>query len=179
MKLKHGWLLVLWVAAGAALASTVIPLNLTTLARKADVIGVGRCLESKVVWSADHTRIYTDWTVAVEQAVKGAPGAKLVVRQLGGELDGRGMIAAGVPRLVQGQEVVLFLGASQEQGVRRVLGLSQGLFPVAADPQTGQKLVNENPAWAGATAGASGGQPVQVPLDQFLAQVRKALEVKP
>ena len=179
MKPKYGGLLVLLVATGSALASTVIPLSLTTLARKAEVIVVGRCLASKVVWNADHSRIYTDWTVALEQTVKGAPGAKLVVRQLGGELDGKGMTAAGVVKLEAGEEVVLFLGPGQEQGVRRILGLSQGQFPVGTDPQTGQKLVQENPAWAGAAKSQAGNQPVPIPLDQFLAQVRQALEVKP
>jgi len=179
MKLKQGLFFFLFLAAGAALASTVIPMDLTALAGQADAVVLGRCLESKVVWNAAHTRIYTDWTVAVDQTVKGSPGQKLVVRQLGGELDGIGMIAAGVKRLAPGEEVVLFLGSRQEQGVRRILGLSQGQFPVATDPRTGQKFVNPNPAWASAFASQTKSQPLQLPLDQFLAQVRQALEVKP
>ena len=178
-KLERSLFLVLFFAAGAALASTVLPMDLTALALQADAVVLGRCLGSKVVWNAAHTRIYTDWTVAVDQTLKGSPGQKIVVRQLGGELDGVGMIAAGITRLAPGQEVVLFLGSRQEQGVRRTLGLSQGLFPVTTEPQTGRKSVRTSSALVSSTASQTGSQAAELPLDQFLAQVRKILEAKP
>ena len=91
----------------------------------------------------------------MDRTVKGSPGAKLVVRQLGGELDGIGMIASGVTRLAPGAEAVLFLGSRQEEGVRRILGLSQGQFPVyhrspdrtksrEPEPGLGQRLRQSN-----------------------------------
>jgi hypothetical protein len=180
-KWKAGFFAGLFLGGGLAGASTVIALDLKALSQQAEVIVLGRCLESSVRWNADRTRIYTDWTVAVDQAVKGAPGQQVVVRQLGGELDGKGLLVSGVVRLSAGEEAVLFLGPARE-GVRRILGLSQGHFRVQTDPVTGRKWVWQPAVSAPATAASSptGASAVQVSLDEFLAQVRKAAaEAKP
>lgn len=160
--LTAGWLLV-----GAAGASTVIALNLNSLSRQAEVIVLGRCRHASVHWNADRTRIYTDWTVAVAQAVKGTPGEQVIVRQLGGELDGIGLMVSGAVRMSAGEEVILFLRPAEE-GVYRVLGLSQGHYRVHTDAVSGAKWVT--PA-AQPRPGAERGQ---IPLEEFLGQVRKA-----
>lgn len=175
MNTRRLLLLAAFLAAGAAGAATVIPADLAALSRSAEVIVVGRCLESRTLWSADHTRIYTDTTVEVGRAVKGASGAKLVVRQLGGEIDGKGMIAAGVVRLVPGEEAVLFL-TPEVEGVRRIYGLHQGRLTVATDPATGRKTVSPGPALLPPARGQSTPPPAAISLDVFLAEVQRLAE---
>jgi len=178
MKSKLVLLWGLFLAGAAASAGTIIALDLKALTQRAEVIVLGRCLESSVRWNAERTRIYTDWTVAVDQAIKGAPVGKVIVRQLGGELEGKGMIVAGVNRLTLGEEVVLFLGPA-EDSARRIVGLSQGRFTVQTDPQTGRKQVRTGSVPSGALASQSSASAAPIPLDQFLAQVRAMAEIKP
>src|SRR5262249_46122134 len=74
-------------------------------------------------------RVYTDATLDVSACLKGACPSTLTVRQLGGELDGRGVAIEGAPRLVDGAEVVLFLRPRRD-GAFGVVGMAQGAFAV-------------------------------------------------
>ena len=177
MKFRLTFVLPVLLAALAAGASTVIRMDLAALSRGADLVVLGAGRSATVRWNAEKTRIYTDTVVAVEQTVKGAAVKEVVVRQLGGEIDGLGMIASGVLHLNPGEEVVLFLGPDQD-GYRRILGLWQGRFTVLTDPADGKKWVNALPDLSGTGARAEG-EAGRVPLIEFLAQVRKALAVKP
>lgn len=75
--------------------------------------------------------IYTDWTINVDRTYWGEHQATRVVRLPGGVLaNGYGSMIPGMPRLVLGEEVVLFLSAESEEGMRVPVGLSQGKYRI-------------------------------------------------
>src|SRR6185312_11756962 len=74
----------------AAHATVLVPLDTRALTQRAERIVLGT-VESEVSrWSGDHQAIYTDVTIAVTRAYKGAvkPGERVVVRREGGVVDG-------------------------------------------------------------------------------------------
>jgi len=121
-------LLALW-GIGSADAATVLRLELPEVTARADHIVHGDVVELRAVWSDDHRRIYTDAEVRVRDTLKGEPNARIMVRLLGGEIDGVGQIIPGAPRLRVGEEVVLLLVDRPDGG--RIIGLAQGHFRIA------------------------------------------------
>jgi hypothetical protein len=121
--------LVLALAAPAG-ATTIRSVGLQAAGKAATVVarGVVRGVEVRLVGD----RIYTDAEIAVLECVKGRCGASLVVRQLGGELDGEGVTVAGSARLDAGAEVVLMLRPRRD-GAWAPVGMAQGVYRVERD----------------------------------------------
>jgi hypothetical protein len=66
------------------------------------------------------------------------------VRLPGGVLpDGRGLVLPGMPRLVQGEEVLLFLSREGKTGLRLPVGLAQGRLRIERAPDGTRRLVRE------------------------------------
>src|SRR5262249_21744048 len=70
--------------------------------------------------------------VDVESCGRGACGASVTVRQLGGELGGRGTAVEGAARFAAGDEVLLFL-RPRSDGTFAPVGMVQGVFRVERD----------------------------------------------
>jgi len=70
----------------------------------------------------------TDFTIDVEEVLKGhVAGRSVIVRQLGGtRTDGLAMLVAGLPILLEGERVLLFL--SERDGVLRTVEFALGIF---------------------------------------------------
>src|SRR3989304_1353043 len=73
------------VAGGPAQGATVEAMTLEEMAQRADLIFVGRSVDSRADWNAQHTRIYTYTTFEVERFLKGGAGERQVaLRTWGG-----------------------------------------------------------------------------------------------
>ena len=118
----------------------------------------------------------------LQQPEKGSPGAKMIVSEPGGGVDGVEMCIDGVPRPRDGEELILFLYRTPI-GFWRARGLGQGRFRVLRDTRTGEAAVHSDLEGAGLV------EPLRapdrsstdlrglygMPLDQFKASVRAVL----
>jgi MYXO-CTERM domain-containing protein len=116
--------------AGVASATTAVGLSLPELGAAASHVVSGRVLDRRATEVGG--RIYTDTVIAVDDCWKGACAATVTVRQLGGELGGRGLHVEGQAALPVGGEVVLFLRLAPF-GTHRLIGMAQGAFLVRRD----------------------------------------------
>lgn len=80
-----------------------------------------------VAWDASHRRLHTYSELQVTDSLKGGSPAALVIRTVGGELNGVGQRVEGAPTFASGEQVVLFLEpAPDEAGVYLVSALAAG-----------------------------------------------------
>ncbi|HEX6836237.1 MAG TPA: hypothetical protein VF334_06665 [Polyangia bacterium] len=114
----------------AAHATVLVPLDTRALTDRAERIVLGT-VESQVSrWSSDHQAIYTDVTIRVSRAYKGAvkPGERVVVRREGGVVDGMGMRVYGAASFTVGEEVVVFM--ETRGNAMWTVGMTQGKLRV-------------------------------------------------
>ncbi|MBK8479658.1 MAG: hypothetical protein IPL40_00545 [Proteobacteria bacterium] len=182
--------------AGAGLApalssATVMPrMSLRDLVGSAERIFVGTALSATAQWSEDGRFIVTDTIVRVDQALDGsAGGGTVVVRELGGSVDGIGMRVAGSTELPAGRQLLLFTRRASA-GRLRVVGMRQGAYLLAQNARgrtvaqrslEGLTLRPTTPAGPAATttspstrAAAAAGSS-ELLLDTFVAQVRETV----
>jgi len=113
--------------AGPARGATVLHLSFEELTGRSDAVVRGRVVGSTPKLNAAAGRISTFTVVEVIEAIKGAPGKRVTVRQPGGEVGGIGQAVAGAARFAPGEEVVLFLQrAPDDATVFHVLSMSAG-----------------------------------------------------
>lgn len=142
---------------GLASATLLRPLSLDDLIHKADRVLVAEVIGARCV--AEGGRIYTHTEVRVREELrgKGQPtGSTLLVRQLGGELDGLVMGIAGTPELRPGAAYLLFLDSDDRgQPYHYVVGFSQGVYRVDATGEELHRPKAEVVRWAGTSAPAA------------------------
>lgn len=124
-------LLLLAAFAPQARASMVEALDLAELVRSADQVVVARVIAQESHYD-EHGRIVTDVHMQVEHSEKGhdAPGALVVVRRLGGVVNGIGMRVEGEPSFEEGELVLLFGTRRSGHNVLWPVGMSQGAMQV-------------------------------------------------
>jgi len=101
-------------------AMTVRALSLEELARRADRIFVGTCIEVRQV-RGEFGQPITEITFRIIEPIKGVSADRVMIRQLGGQL---------LPGYSVGQEVLLFLHPESPTGLTSPVGLGQGIFTV-------------------------------------------------
>jgi len=116
--------------AAIASATSIIPISLEQLSKRADLVVEARAINSHSEWNAQHTDIYTFTRFAVTKTLKGASTKEVTVRQLGGKVGHIRQTVAGVRGWQPGEESVLFLRSSEAGGVMSVVGLMQGNFRI-------------------------------------------------
>lgn len=132
----------LMVATGVGSATTVIPLSVENLTQISSHVVEGHAVSSWAQWNAAHTVIFTYTEFQVSRTLKGQTGSAVVVRQLGGSLDGITEKVAGVRHWQTGDQALLFLRPGEAQdGSLVVTGLMQGNFLVYHAPN-GETLVS-------------------------------------
>ncbi len=170
--------LIALLAAPSAPAATLVYLPFEEQVDRAEVVAVGRVAGKESRWDDNRTVILTRVRFTVEEAVKGEPGAELAISVLGGTVGEISQSVQGVPEFVDGRRYVLFLERLPQGGEFRVLGLSQGSYPVATDRQ-GSSRVGPSLAAAGDTQ-FIGGKPTEQSggqtLPEFLARIRGRLQ---
>ena len=117
--------------AGPARATVLGFLDEAALTRQADSVVRGRVIAQSV--ALVDGRLWTDSTLEVSEVLKGRlrPGARMLVRQPGGERGGVGMRVVGVARFSVGEEVVLF--ARWSAGRHLPVGMAQGKYRLVQD----------------------------------------------
>jgi hypothetical protein len=169
----------LFLQSAIARASLVEALDLATLVADADQVVVG-----KVVAQTSHYdkrgQIVTDTTLQVEEVLKGdqVPGAAILVRRLGGEVDDIGMRVAGEASFTTGESVLVF-GARLKSGEAwRTVGMSQGAVRITE--RDGVRWAHSAANGVAAVRRAGNGQlkraqlavPEPRPLEDLLGEIR-------
>ena len=132
----------------------MLKLSLEELNSGADLIAIGKVVQKECRWGEKPRWIYTYVTLAVDEYIKGEGGKQVIVRHIGGEVGGKGLIAGGMPRFRQGEEVLVFLGKAEDnsaaldmrgdtRGIYRVCGFAQGKYEIFED-ETGTRMVRNN-----------------------------------
>jgi len=86
-------------------------------------------------------RIETEYTFDVDRTFLGEETSERVVRIPGGVLpNGNGLLLPGLPQIVAGEDVLLFLSEAGSSGVRMPVGLSQGKFRVETSLDGSRRL---------------------------------------
>jgi hypothetical protein len=162
-----------------ALATTMISLDVPSMAKSADAIVQGTVTSLQPRWTQDHHRIITDVRIEVTEAIKGAPPKTLVVMQPGGVVGDVGQRVAGTAQFEAGEEVVLFL---EKRGAERfaIVGMSQGKFRVERSSDGTAAFVIPDPEAEALLVDPVTRQPVSknsapMKLDAFKTQIRTAM----
>ena len=155
--------------AGIADATTIVGMNERALARAADAIVIGTIGDIETVASAEGA-INTLVTIDVERAVKGRVGARVTLKQPGGQLGERGLWIAGSPRFARGERQLLFLSAARD-GTARTTALGLGQFTLTPHPRSAETMAARAPS-----AHTLGARPVRrIRLARLLRTIARAL----
>ena len=138
------------LVAGTAWSATVLQFDWEQMAKRADRIVEGTVTHTDVHWNDAKTKIYTDAYIKVTKTLKGQAVDTLVVRQIGGELDGIGSMIPGSPRYATGEELMIF-AEDRPDGAVVTLGLFQGKCVPYTDAETGVAMVRKGSLNKGAT----------------------------
>ncbi|HED67122.1 MAG TPA: hypothetical protein ENJ09_16395 [Planctomycetes bacterium] len=123
-------------------AGTAVRMDIAELTEHADLILEGRVLLANA-FEVDG-RIETEYLIQVDRTFEGEDQPYRTVRMPGGVLpDGRGLILAGMPRIVPGEEELLFLSAEGPTGVRVPVGLAQGKLSLVRNADGSKSLLSD------------------------------------
>lgn len=137
-------------------AGTAVRMDVADLVRDADLIVEARVLAGRAERIAN--RVETEYVLLVERTFEGEDQPLRKLRMPGGVLaDGSGMVLAGMPRIGEGESVLLFLTEEGETGIRMPVGLAQGKFTVARTEQ-GEKLLTRSVAGLSLVNGETGAE---------------------
>lgn len=160
-------------------ASVAVPVEIGSLVADAQVIVHGRVARLEGRTSGDGLGIDTLVTLEAASYLKGDLGRTFTFVARGGQLGRYRSVVSGAPRFVEGQEVVLFLGA-KAPALPHVIRLGQGAFRVSVDARTGarrirrQPLAGDSATWQRVQRGS--GPADGLSLDAFGTMVRTAME---
>ena len=133
-------LVLLYIAAPAAKASRVLPMNLPELVEDAGKIFVGKCIQVKSGRDPSTGLIVTWVTFEVSRGIKGDVGETETFKQIGGT-DEELTLSSFTPAFRVGEEVLLFIYPESPVGLTTAVGLHQGKFNIYTDKKTGKRKV--------------------------------------
>ena len=114
-------------------------MDLGNIARRADVIVLGRCLATDSHWDGDGRVIVTDVTFTVERSFKGDVARQIDVRTLGGRVGEIGMGASQGSFFAPGARMVALLRRSRF-GPYFVIAAPQGSALAVTDGVSGAQV---------------------------------------
>jgi len=117
------------------LASTgrtlMIRFNLKDLVTNSDLVLQAKTESIRYAWNEDHTTIFTYVTLSLKEPIVGSTKDNLItVSYPGGQIGEIRMELEDTPTFQTGEEVIVFLGKKNDNGVRRVFGNFQGKFTI-------------------------------------------------
>jgi hypothetical protein len=129
-----------------AFSTTMVYRSISELVEMSDVVVRGTLTRSASHWGANGLEItsaltlFTDWTLSVDETLKGAVESTLIIRQWGGEVEGQSLRIPGDARLSEGEHVVLFL--REVEGIFYLTAMGQAKLAVSLQgrEQTGEGL---------------------------------------
>ncbi len=159
------------MAASAALATTLVALDVPGLTLASDTVVRGTVVSVEPHWSGDKARIFTDAEIKVTEVLKGSTSlTSLTAMQPGGEIGDVGQRIHGVATFAAGEDVILFL---EKRGPRfTVTGMTQGKFRI----EPGTLIARTSPDHDLAlidpgTHEATSRPPLSMPLAELKAQI--------
>ena len=156
-------------------ATTVKQLSLEQIVRGSHRIMLGRCVSQETYWNKNRTRIYTATRFAVTEDLKGESRGTATVVTVGGTRDGLTQVVSGTPAFRVNEEVLLFL-ESGKSGHWILMGLSQGMFRIAADPRGIRTAYHASSGLHLIPASPESSPPIPIPsrveLDRLLSRIR-------
>ncbi len=166
-------------AALPALATQIIQAPPQEIAKASTLVVDGTVSGVRSYWNADHSKIFTETTVAVNATHKGANASTVRVVQLGGVVGNVRQTAHGALAWTRGEEVLLFLepAGTSSPGAFQITGFSQGKYEIERDAKTDRAYVRQampadvsgtTPSMTSTNTSSQGGK---VTLDQFLGHV--------
>jgi len=130
-------------------ASQFVELAFDQVAREATFIVRGNVVQTWSAWDDSHEVIYTYATVRVNRYFGEATGPDtLVVREVGGTVEGYTQEAIGFPMIRNGEDVVLFLSRWEDGADFRIHAFNQGKYLVRN--RGGREVVVSDPVTQGA-----------------------------
>lgn len=140
-------------------ATVAVQLSRAELVAQSDLVVRATVVGVTSRWNEDHSHIISLTTLRVSETLTGTVSEpELVLRQLGGEVDGLVSRIAGNPVFTPGQEAVLFL--RRGPGVVYLTGLAQAVFYV--DPPVGGTTLVHRTLTGLTFARLSSGAPMRV-----------------
>lgn len=141
-------------------------------------------------WEIPDSSLHTLVTVRVLESLRGgfAPGDRLTIRQLGGDMGDLHQVVSGQSRYEPAEEVVLFLEPSGPDYVEIGVGIAKYAIDRFPSPEAnGERLVRHAPEVAEAHLAAGGAvrmiapvtPMVPEPLPRFLARLRGLVARQP
>jgi hypothetical protein len=160
-------------------ASQFIEMSFDQVARESRFAIRGQVVDTWSAWDSSHEVIYTYANVRVTRYFGEATGPDmLVVREVGGTVDGYTQEAVGFPAIRRGENVVLFLSEWDDGSEYRIHAFNQGKYLVqmragrevlVADPvKQGEGRIERDQRMAISTDGAALG------IEEFAAMVDAA-----
>src|SRR5438477_3029835 len=148
MSVMHGTVLIwaIWVSGLLVLsragATTVVPPTFEEMADRADLVFVGKVIDSKAEWRVAGTNqvIFTYVEFRTEEILKGTAAASVRLRFLGGTVGGTTLEVGGVPQFKAGDRVLLFVEGNGVQFCPLV-GVYHGKFGVRRDAKSSRDIV--------------------------------------
>ena len=123
-----GWL----VFSPGVNATVILPAEFADVVDGSQLIVYGRVIDVRSEMTAGRRSIHSFVTVAVEQALKGNPGATVIFRVPQGEVGRYRRIIVGAPEFSVGEDVMVFL-TGRAPAVPTVFGLNQGVRRLRGD----------------------------------------------
>jgi hypothetical protein len=112
-------------------ASQFVEVPFDQVAREAQYVVRGEIVNTWTAWDESHEVIFTYATLRVDRYFGETTGPDtLVVREVGGTVDGYTQEAIGFPMIRQGESVVLFLSPWADSSDLRIHAFNQGKFLV-------------------------------------------------
>jgi hypothetical protein len=158
--------LLILLTISSSYATTVERLGLEDLVKKARRIVVGTVTGTRTYWSADGKFILTDYTIEVDESIKGQATRRIAVTTIGGKIGDLELHVSGMPVFHQGEAAVVFI--EQSGAYQTVVGLGQGKFTLDRG-EVRNRLVGLS------FSDGRPGNPLQMPLATFKAQIRTFL----
>lgn len=110
-----------------ASATVVVHETLDELAKRVPLIARGRVTRSMASWDDGKRTIWTWTELAITDPIKGKPGAVVMIKSEGGEVEGIGQAVSGAATFREGEDCVVFLSpAPGEKDTYMVAGMAGG-----------------------------------------------------
>ena len=115
----------------------IIELSLPNLVKTSDLIVRGYVVKTEshlgsLSWDPNSRIILTKTTLQISESYKGiSTKDEITIETEGGEIGETGLFVEDMPKFTPNEEVIVFLGAQDSKGIRRVINLYNGKYTLS------------------------------------------------
>ena len=161
----------------------LVPAEFSEIVGGSEIIAYARVVDVRPEWADGRRWIDSVVTAEVVSYLKGGSEETISFKVPGGQLGRYRSVVVGAPGLRARRRGGALPQARTPSGLPDVFGLNQGVFRVAVDPRTGQRMVVPPPRRAASSASRRSREPVKrgsidrrpLAFDAFGARVREAM----